>query len=399
MNNSSTILGQILHFIPEYELHKLVKKYSSDAYAKTFKTKHLLTALLFAQSIEAESLREIVDSFKSLNPYLYHLGMPKQGVRRSTLADCNSRVDYRVFQELFYIMVNKYKSTFFSKTDLGINEHIYTLDASFIEVIMGMMDWSKFRANKGAIKLHTVYSVTQQVPVLVNITPGKVHDLEGMPYLGEEFSNSIVTFDKGYWKAHWFSQLDERNIKFVTRIKTNVNYRVTGQHNLTVDDVKAGVRKDEEILFTSNQLKEDYPKKLRLVTFYDEKTSKQYQFIANLADSTLHSAKQVADVYRYRWQIELFFKWIKQHLRVKTFYGTSQNAVFNQIWVALIYYLIVSHIHSQSSYPYTKLELTRVINMCLLQRIPLMNLMRADFRSTKEYFRVNQHQLMLLDSG
>lgn len=395
MSNSSTVFGSILQFLPYYELEKLVRKYESDKYAKTFKTKHLLTSLLFAQSIEAESLREITDSFQALDNHLYHLGLPSTGVKRSTLADCNSRVDYRVFQELFYVMVEKYQSSIFSKTDLGIEEDVYALDASFIEVVMGLVDWGKFRATKGAIKLHTVYSVTQQIPVLVNISAGKIHDLEGMPYLDERFACSIVTFDKGYWRGYWFKDLDDRGISFVTRVKTNVNYEVSGQHQLTTEELRAGVLKDERIRFSSEQLSKDYPEELRLVTYYDAENDKTYEFLTNLTDSTSHSAKQIADIYRYRWQIELFFKWIKQHLRVKTFYGTSQNAVFNQIWVALIYYLIISHIHSQSSYPYTKLELTRVINIALLQKIPLIDLMRANFKSTKDYISKSKFQLNL----
>lgn len=399
MNNSSTILAQILNFIPEYELRKLVLKYGTDRYSKTFRTKDLLTSLIFAQSIEAESLREITDSFSALKNYYYHLGLPASGVKRSTLADCNSRVDYRVFQELFYVMVDKYQSTIFGNRSLGIDEDVYALDASFIEVVMSLVDWNRFRADKGAIKLHTVYSVTKQIPVLINITPGKIHDLSGMPALDKRFTNSIITFDKGYWRAYWFKQLDERKINFVTRIKKNVNYEVTGQHKLTTEDMRQGVLKDEEIVFTSTELKEDYPQTLRLVTYYDEENDKQYRFITNLTDSKKHSAKKIADIYRYRWQIELFFKWIKQNLKVKTFYGTTKNAVFNQIWVALIYYLIVSHIQSQASYPYSKLELTRVINLSLLQRIPLINLMRADFESAKKYFRVSEDQLNLFDSS
>lgn len=395
MSNSSTILGQILQFIPEYELAKLVGEYGSDRYAKSFKTKHLLTALIFAQSIEAESLREITESFKALESHHYHLGLPRSGVKRSTLADCNSRVDHSVFRDLFYIMLEKYQSSIFGKRNLGIDEDVYALDATFTEVVMGLTDWGRFRATKGAIKLHTIYSVTQQVPILVNITAGKIHDLDGMPYFDERFTNSIVTFDKGYWRAYWFKDLNDRNIKFVTRIKTNVNYQVTGQHQVTTDEMAAGVLKDEEIEFTSAQLQEDYPGKLRLVTYYSVKDKKTYLFITNLTDSSTHSAKTIANIYQYRWQIELFFKWIKQHLKVKTFYGTSQNAVFNQIWVALIYYLILSHIHSQASYPYTKLELTRVINISLLQKIPLLDLMRANFKSTKDHFLRSPDQLNL----
>lgn len=391
MSNSSTVLGQILQFIPEYELEKLVNRYATDRYSKSFKTKHLLTSLLFAQSIEAESLRNITDSFLGLESHLYHLGLPATGVRRSTLADMNSRCDHRVFRDLFYLMLQKYQSTIF-KQNLGLDEDVYALDATFIDVVMSLVDWNRFRATKGAIKLHTVYSVTQQLPVLVNITSGKIHDLEGMPYLDSRFADSIVTFDKGYWRAYWLYSLNERNIKFVTRIKSNVNYRVTGQHPV---ELGSGVLKDETIEFTSSQLREDYPRQLRLVTYLDTELNRKYHFVTNLTDSTKYTAKQIADIYRYRWQIELFFKWVKQHLRVKTFYGTSKNAVFNQIWVALIYYLILSHIHSQTSYPYSKLELTRVINISLLQKLPLIDLMKANFKSTREYLGVSHDQLIL----
>lgn len=389
MRNDSTIFGQILQLISDYEILRLVSKYNTDRYCKSFKTDNLLTCLLFAQAKGRDSLRAIETGLLAHESNHYHLGLPKNGVKRSTLADANNRIDYHVFEELFYALLKKYSTGIFARK-FDVHKTVYAIDATFVDVIIDMFPWAKYRATKGAIKMHAVVNVNQQIPTLVNITEGDIHDLDGKPYLSKEvFSDSIVTFDKGYWKASWLSQLDSNNIYFVTRIKENVNYKVTGQHEI---ELGTGVLKDEIIKFASEQLQRDYPKELRLVTYYDSENERTYRFVTNLFNA---KAKSIADIYKYRWQIELFFKWIKQNLIIKSFLGCSKNAVFNQIWVALIYYLLVSYIHSLSKSRFTKLALTRLLEELLFERISLLDLVGAKFKSANQLKPKNTDQLFL----
>jgi len=378
MNNNNTILSQILQFIPEYSLQKLVTRYQTDKYSKTFKTKHLLTCMIYAHASGNDTLRSIETGLTALSNHHYHLGLPSTGIKRSTLADANNRVDYHVFEDLFYDLLSKYQGGFY-KEDLKIKHPLYAVDASFIDVIIDMFPWAKYRATKGAIKMHAVINVEQFLPTLINITTGKIHDLEGMPYLDKDtYADSIITFDKGYWKASMLSRLNNDGIYFVTRIKTNVTYNVTGQHEITLG---TGVIKDEEIEFKTDALQEDYPGTLRLVTYHDREHDITYQFVTNIFHL---SAELIAKIYKYRWKIETFFRWIKQNLKIKSFLGCSENAVMSQIWIGMIYYLLLSHIKSQCNYQYTRLELTRVLKSTLFQKIPLINLMRADFISLKK---------------
>jgi hypothetical protein len=389
MNNNSTIFQQILQFIPNIFLESLVKKYQTDKYCKSFTTSNLLTCLLYAQAKGKDSLRDIETGLLTHESSFYHLGFTQNGVKRSTLADANKRVDYRVFQDLFYKLLDKYSSGIFTQK-FDFNKSVYAIDATFVDVVVDMFPWAKYRTTKGAIKIHTVYNINKQVPTLVNITEGEIHDLAGMPYLDKDkYAGSVVVFDKGYWSAYRLSLLNKRGVYFVTRIKDNVTYEIVGQQKV---DLGSGVLKDEVIRFKSDQLKSDYPKKLRLVTYYDEKHKITYRFVTNLFNV---KAKSIADIYKYRWQIELFFKWIKQNLIVKSFLGCSKNAVFNQIWIALIYYLLVSHIYSQAKYDYGKLELTRVISEVLFERFSLIDILRADFKSIKKIKPESKDQLFL----
>lgn len=384
--NNSTIFQQILELVPDFELQGLVKKYQTDRYTKSFKTKHQFICLLYAQARSKVSLRDITTGLMVRKNHQYHLGLPSKGVKRSTLADCNNRANYKVYEELFYSLLKRYQTKIFNKK-FDFNNPLYAIDASFIDVVIDMFNWAKFRATKGAIKMHVMFDIKSQIPKFVNLTTGKIHDLEGKPYLSEDYADSIITFDKGYWDTYWLSDINEKGIYFVTRIKENVNYEVTGQQEI---EFGTGVLKDELIRFTSEKLSSVYPGEVRLVTYYDKENDKTYKFITNLMD---YNAKTIADIYRYRWEIELFFKWIKQNLKIKTFLGTSKNAVFSQIWIAMIYFLLISYIHTQTSYSYSKLELTRVINEVLFERMSLIDVLSANFKSIRKIIPQNTGQL------
>lgn len=385
--NNSTIFQQILHLVPENIFNKLVNKYKTDRYSKSFKTIHQFKCLLYAQAKRKVSLRDITTGLMVHANKQYHLGLPTTGVKRSTLADCNKRIDYRIYQDLFYELLRMYKTKIFGKK-FNFDNPLYAIDASFVNVIIDMFDWAKFRSTKGAVKLHVMFDVAGQIPTFMNITTGKVHDLEGKPYLDRKnYSDSIITFDKGYWSVDWLAHLNIEGIFFVTRIKENVNYEVTGQQEI---ELGTGVLKDETIKFTSEQLSQEYPEDLRFVTYYDKQHQVTYKFVTNIFGC---NAKTIAEIYKYRWQIEIFFKWIKQNLKIKTFLGTSKNAVFSQIWIAMIYYLLLSYVHTQSSYPYSKLELTRVIEEVLFESMSLVDIFSANFKSVKKIIPQNTDQL------
>lgn len=373
--NVNTVIKQIHDLISEKDFDNLVSQFNTDKYTKTFSTKNLFTCLLFSQAKGKDSLRSIEASLEAYNSHLYHLGLPTSGVKRSTLSDANNRVDYQVFKNLFELLYKKYSTGIFSQK-FDFDKDVYALDATFIELVATMFPWSIYKARKGAIKMHTVISVNQQIPVLINITDGSVHDLNGKPYLDSDlFSDSIVVFDKGYWRASWLYDLHSKNIHFVTRMKDNVGYEVVRTNE---SNINSGVLKDQIIVFRTQQLIEDYPDQVRLVKFFDKEHGITYRFITDLFDL---EAKQIAEIYRYRWQIELFFKWIKQNLVIKTFLGCSKNAVFNQIGVALIYFLLVSYIQSLVKSKFTRQRLVEILSDLLFDRISILDILGAKFRS------------------
>jgi len=366
MNKVYTIFSELLKLCPRYHFDKAVQRYQGDRYVKTFTTWQQFMAILYSQIAQKDSLRDIVTGLSSHAARWYHLGLT--GIYKSTLCDANAKRDYRIFEGLFYHLLDRCKNLT-PKHKFRFKNPLYTIDASTIDLCLSVFPWAKFRTTKGAIKLHCLYDHSGALPTFLTITDGKKHDVRVVkdntfPLLPD----SIVSVDKAYIDYNWLNSLDEQGVWFVTRAKSNSDYAVVGQHPIS----GKGVLSDERISLQGPMTKNKYSKELRLIRYYDTEREKTLTFLTN---NFKLAATTIAQIYKSRWQIELFFKWIKQNLKIKSFLGTSKNAVLSQIWVAMCYYLLLTYIKYQTKYGFSLLHLSRVIREMLFERTALIDIL------------------------
>ncbi len=369
MRHFNTIFNQILALIPRNCFHKAVKAFQADRYVKKFSTWNQFIANLFAQIAGIDSLRGITTALRARINRWYHMGF--SGVARSTLAHANKNRDYRVFETLFHKIFQRCRDLI-PKHKFRFKSPLYSLDSTTIDLCLSLFPWAKFRKRKGAVKLHCLMDHRGEIPSFIVITEGKHNDVKIAKKVDWPLSpDSIIAIDRAYIDFEWLWGLASRKVHFVTRLKKNTAYRVIGQQEVR----GRGVLADEEIELTGTHSAARYPGKLRIVTFFDEEKEKTYRFLTNnfrLAAST------IAAIYKERWQIEIFFKWIKQNLKIKTFLGTSKNAVMTQIWIAMIYFLLLAYMKYQTRFGRSKLELGRMINAALFENTSLIDLLSLD---------------------
>ena len=366
MSYKPTVFNQLFNFIPRYAFEKSAKRHDADRYAKTFKAWQQFLLLLYAQATGKQSLRELVSGLQLHSPRLYHLGL--KPVPRSTVSDGMERRDCRIFEELFYDMVQK-TGKLAPKHKFQFNHPLYSIDATTIDLCFSVFDWAKFRKQKGAIKLHCQLDHNGHIPGFVHISDGKTHDVTAAKDFFEITPDSIYCFDKAYIDYEWLHSINKTGAFFVTRAKTNMDYRITGQHS---EGAFNGVLEDRIIKLRSPVAARKYPERMRMVVYQDPQTGKIYRFSTNnfrLAAST------IAAIYKQRWQIELFFKWIKQNLKIKTFLETSKNAVMAQVWVAMIYYLLLAYIKFLSQTALSLTDFARRVKEGLMMQLDLLEVL------------------------
>lgn len=323
-------------------------------------------AILYSQITQKDSLRDIVTGLSSHAARWYHLGLT--GIYRSTLCDANARRDYRIFEGLFYHLLDRCKDLT-PRHKFRFKNPLYTIDASTIDLCLSAFPWAKFRTTKGAIKLHCLFDHSGALPTFLTITDGKKHDVRVVKDNAFPLSpDSIVSVDKAYIDYTWLNSLDNKGVWFVTRAKSNIDYAVVGRHPIS----GKGVLSDERISLQGPLTKTKYSKELRLIRYYDTEREKTLTFLTN---NFKLAATTIAQIYKSRWQIEIFFKWIKQNLKIKSFLGTSRNAVMTQIWVAMCYYLLLTYIKYQTKYGHSLLQLSRVIRETLFERRNLIDIL------------------------
>lgn len=370
MSHSNTIFNQILALISKVQFNRAVRAFQTDRYVKVFFTWRQFMANLYAQISGKDSLRDIETAMRTRAKRWYHLGF--ENIARSTLAHANKNRDYRVFEDLFYTLLQRC-SDLTPKHKFRFKNQLYSLDATTIDLCLSIFPWAKFRKRKGAIKLHCLLDHRGEIPSFIVITEGKHHDAKIAKEVDLPLSpDSILAIDRAYVDYEWLWSLDSQGMFFVTRAKKNMAYRVIGQQEVR----GRGVLADEEIELTGARSAGKFPGRMRLVTFVDKEKDKVYKFLTNnfrLAAST------IAAIYKERWKIEIFFKWIKQNLKIKTFLGTSKNAVMTQIWIAMIYYLLLAYIKYQTRFKNSLLELERMIREVLFERISLVDLLSLKF--------------------
>lgn len=366
MHKVYTIFSELLKLCPRYQFEKAVQRYQGDRYVKTFTTWQQYITVLYSQIKQKDSLRDIETGLQVQSPRWYHLGLT--GIHKSTLSDANTKRDYQIFEDTFYTLLARCKDLT-PKHRFRFRNPLYTIDATTIDLCLSVFPWAKFRKTKGAIKMHCLYDHSGALPSFLTVTDGKKHEVKVVKaHAFPLVSDSIVSIDKAYIDYKWLYSLDKRGIWFVTRAKSNIDSVVTGQHSIS----GKGILSDESISLRGPLTKTYYPKELRLIRYYDEERMKTLTFLTNnfkLAAST------IAQIYKSRWQIELFFKWIKQNLKIKSFLGTSKNAVLTQVWIAMCYYLLLTYIKYQTKYGYSLLQLSRVIREMLFERKNLIDIL------------------------
>ncbi|OGL47632.1 MAG: hypothetical protein A2149_09120 [Candidatus Schekmanbacteria bacterium RBG_16_38_11] len=361
-----SIFSELLKLYPRYHFEKAVERYQGDLYVKKFNTWQQYITILYSQIKQKDSLRDIESGLWAYCSRWYHIGL--KSVKRSTISDANSKRDYRIFEDTFYHLLSRCKDLT-PGHKFKFKNPLYTIDSTTIDLCLSLFPWAKFRKTKGAIKMHCLYDHSGALPSFIVVTDGKKHDVKAvketeLPLLPD----SIVSLDKAYIDYKYLYSLYKKRIWFVTRAKFNIDCTITGQHEVS----GKGVLRDLRIRLNGKKSQEDYPKELRIVKFYDEESKKTLVFLTN---NFKLAATTIAQIYKSRWQIEIFFKWIKQNLRIKSFLGTSRNAVLTQIWIAMSYYLLLVYIKYQTKYKHSLLYLSRIIKETLFERKSIIDIL------------------------
>ena len=376
MKQVTTMLGELIKIFPRYEFEKLEKLHQSNHYTKYYTGWQQLITLFYAQIGGHDSLRGIQTSLGVHAQKWYHLGL--EGIKRSTLSDSMKNRPHQIYEGLFYKLLDKCRS-FTPDHKFRFKNPLFSMDATVINLCLSVFPWAEYRQRKGAIKLHYLYDHRGSLPAFMVMSDGKCHDVRVAR--SEEkldfhlLPDSIVSFDRAYVDFKWLYTLDQRKVWFVTRSKSTMQYRIIGQHQPITNNQ---VTRDDKIELVIEKSRANYPKAFRLVYYTDPVTGKNYEFITN---NMKLAASTIAGIYKSRWQIELFFKWIKQNLKIKSFLGTSQNAVLTQIWVAMCYYLMLSYIKFQTKYRHSLQELTRMIASVVMEQRLLIDILSLNEKS------------------
>ena len=378
------IFAQLVYFLNRSKFNRIVSKYDGDKYVKHFTCWNQLLALMFGQLSNRESLRDLIIALDAHHSKCYHLGMGKN-ISKSSLSRVNQNRDYHIFEEFAYYLVNEARQKRAVKI-FNLDGHVYAFDSTTIDLCLSVFWWAKFRKKKGGIKVHTLYDVETQIPAFFHITTASVHDSKVMSKIPYE-SGSYYIFDRAYNFFKMLFMIHQIKAFFVVRAKKNLQYKpVKWKRRLPQN-----VRSDMTIELTGCYPKQYYPEPMRLVRYWDTKQEREFVFLTN---ATHISALEVANLYKNRWQVELFFKWLKQHLKIKKFWGTSENAVRIQIYSAMITYCLVAIVQHDMQLDRSTYEVLQVLSISLTDKTNLQELFdKTKFQNDKERFRPNEPNL------
>ena len=377
MNKEKYVFAQLISFLNEDKFRRIVNKYQGNRYIKHFTCWNQLLSLMFGQLSNRESLRDLIVALDAHHSKCYHLGMGRN-VSRSSLARTNQNRDYHIFEEYAYYLVNEARKK--RVTDIfKLGGNVYAFDSTTIDLCLSVFWWAKFRKKKGGIKVHTLYDVETQIPASFHIIEASVHDSKAMNEIPYE-SGSYYIFDRAYNNFKMLYRIHQIGACFVVRAKKNLQYKpVKWKRRLPKN-----VLSDMSIQLTGFYPKQYYPEPLRLVRYWDEEQKREFVFLTN---ATHISALQVADLYKNRWQVELFFKWLKQHLKIKKFWGITENAVRIQIYAAICTYCLVAIIQHDMQLDRSTYEVLQILSISLTDKTPLRDLFdKTKFQNDKERF-------------
>jgi hypothetical protein len=364
MNIGTTVFTQLLDFIPNYEFRQCVQRYNGNYKIKTFSCRDQFLCMAFAQLTYRESLRDIEACLRVAKTKLYHMGI-RGKVSRNTLAHANETRDWRIYADFAQVLIRTARELY-ANEDFGLelDQTVYALDTTIIDLCLSVFPWAKFRTNKGAVKLHTLLDLRGSIPVVISITHGKIHDVNILDELFIE-AGAIYIMDRAYIDFSRLYRIHQSQAFFVTRPRTNFVFKRLYSQPV---DKSAGVQADQIITVIGFYALKDYPEKLRRIRYYDAETKKRLIFLTN--NFTL-PAQIIARLYKCRWQVELFFKWIKQHLRIKAFYGTTENAVKSQIWIAISIYVLVAIVKKHLKLDRSLYSILQILSVTLFEKTPI----------------------------
>ena len=386
MNTGKTVFSQILEHLPRYEFDKFVKKYEGNHRVRRFPCYDHFLCLAYAQLTYRESLRDIETCLNSHREKLYHIGFRGQ-ISRSTMADAGEKRDCRIYQDFACHLISIAKKLY-QNEDLAIDldYSLYAFDSTTIDLCLALFPWAHFRKTKAAIKMHTFLDLRGSIPTFISLTAGKVHDVNVLDTLPLE-KDAVVAMDRGYVDFARLYAMNRFPAFFVIRAKSNLRCRRI--HSRKVDKT-LGLRSDQQIVLTTKKSRDAYPEVLRRVCYVDLNTNKRFVYLTNIFTVP---AITVADIYKQRWQVEIFFRWIKQHLRIKTFYGTSPNAVKTQIWIAVSIYLLVAILKKRLQLPGNLHTILQILEVNIFEKRPIIQIVKEAYKQEPEPQLCNQLNL------
>ncbi len=364
MNTGRTIFSQVMDYVPMHEFNRCVERYHGTYKVKDFSCWDHFLCMAFAQLTYRESLRDIVNCLGAQESKLYHLGF-RSRITRSTLSYANNTRDFRIYADLAAVLLKTAKELYHDEPlGIEIENAVYALDSTTIDLCLSMFPWAKFRQTKGAVKIHTLLDLRGNIPSILAISKGKMHDVNALDLLTVE-PGAVYIFDRGYIDFLRLHRLTRLCAYFVTRAKSNMQFDRLYSHAV---DKKLGTLCDQTIRLSGFYTSQEYPDTLRRIKYHDNESDRTFIFITN---NFVVPPLTIAQLYKCRWQVELFFKWIKQHLRIKAFYGTSVNAVKTQIWIALSVYLIVAIIKKRLRLELSLYTILQILSITLFEKTPV----------------------------
>jgi|SRR3989338_3678649 len=386
MNEGKTIFSQVMDHIPLHEFRKCVHKYNGDHRVRNFSCLDQFLSMAFAQLTYRESLRDIEACLNAQQTKLYHMGI-RANISKSTLADTNETRNWKIYADFAQVLIGIARPLY-ANDEFGVEleQTVYALDATLIDLCLSVFPWARFRKKKGAVKLHTLLDLRGSIPTFISITDGKVHDVNVLDELILEIG-SVYIMDRGYMDFERLYRITTTPAFFVTRAKSNMSCKRIEARDV---DKTVGLIYDQTILLENFYAKKDYPDKLRRIKFHNTETEKILVFLTN---NFSLPALTIAQIYKCRWKVELFFKWIKQHLRIKNFYGTSQNAVKTQIWIAISVYVLVAIMKKRLHLEESLYKILQVLSVTIFEKMPVQKAFPVDDGKTSKNEACNQLNL------
>jgi len=365
MNVGRTVFAQLLDHLSSYEFQQCVTRYRGDYQQKTFSCWDQYLAMAFAQLTYRDSLRDIEACLRSMQGKLYHMGF-RGKVARSTLADANESRDWRIYADFAQVLIGAARPLY-AHDPIGVDleQSLYALDSTTIDLCLALFPWARFRQHKAAVKMHTLLDLHGNIPTFIRITDGKVHDVNILDEILPE-AGAFYVMDRGYIDFERLYVFTLCSAFFVVRTKENVLLQRRYSHTV---DKSTGVRSDHTVILTAMESAKVYPDALRRVSYFDTETNKRLKFLTN---NFALPALTIAQAYKRRWQVELFFRWIKQHLRIKSFFGTSENAMKTQIWIAVSVYVLVAIVRKRLGLQVSLYQILQILSVTLFEKVPIL---------------------------